>query len=459
MLKRLSLLDPISLGVAILLAFIPLYLKFPLVNVKGTYVAIRLEDLLVAVVVFVWFIHQLKTKFSVFNDRLSWLFILYWGVGGASLISALLLTKNVVPQIAVLHFLRRIEYMSLFFVALTSITSFKKIKLYQFSLLLTVLGVIIYGVGQKYLYWPVVSTMNREFSKGTLLRLNEGARVSSTFAGHYDLAAYLVLITSFLLALFFAYKNQITKKIIFLLYLGCLYLLVLTASRISFAAYLFSITFLLVWIKKHWWIPPILAVSIICMLLSTQFSQRYAATLRISLTAFSGSLPRANVSPQITPTSTPTPTPTPPVATSSATIGDEDLGIQYSNQIRFNVEWPRALRALAKNPFLGTGYSSVTLATDNDYLRALAETGILGLLSFSLIFIEILRRIAINFRDTKISTDRKLIVAGIAAGALGFFINAAFIDVFEASKVAFIFWILMGILVGILNLSKQKQYE
>src|SRR5205814_2283829 len=44
-----------------------------------------------------------------------------------------------------------------------------------------------------------------------------------------------------------------------------------------------------------------------------------------------------------------------------------------STSIRLNVEWPRAVRALTKNPLLGTGYSSITLATDNDYLRALGE--------------------------------------------------------------------------------------
>ena len=58
-----------------------------------------------------------------------------------------------------------------------------------------------------------------------------------------------------------------------------------------------------------------------------------------------------------------------------------------STSIRLAVEWPRAMRAFYKSPFLGTGYSSITLATDNDYLRALGETGILGLTSFVLIFI------------------------------------------------------------------------
>ena len=41
---------------------------------------------------------------------------------------------------------------------------------------------------------------------------------------------------------------------------------------------------------------------------------------------------------------------------------------------------------------------------------------------------------------------------GIASGLLGFFANAAFIDVFEASKVAITFWLLAGILIGLARL-------
>ena len=35
---------------------------------------------------------------------------------------------------------------------------------------------------------------------------------------------------------------------------------------------------------------------------------------------------------------------------------------------------------------MGTGFSSITLATDNDFLRLLGETGITGFMAFFLIF-------------------------------------------------------------------------
>ncbi|MBN2603395.1 MAG: O-antigen ligase family protein, partial [Candidatus Thermoplasmatota archaeon] len=141
---------------------------------------------------------------------------------------------------------------------------------------------------------------------------------------------------------------------------------------------------------------------------------------------------------------TPTPTPTPIL---------EDR----SSNIRLNVEWPRALRAFYKNPLLGTGYSSITLASDNDYLRALGETGILGLFAFLLIFLRIINEFLKKIPLTKnFSKENLAFMAGLFGGMLGLFINAMFIDIFEASKLAIIFWFLMGLSIKLL---RNKSYE
>lgn len=482
MLKRLKLskikINILSLAVISLLLFVPLYPKFPLFNVPGTWVAIRVEDFLVTGVILLWFLTQFRQGFPSLRDKVSQLILLYWAVGALSLISALLITKNITPHIALLHFVRRIEYMSLFFVALASMKEVKNIKSYGFAIFLATFGVIIYGIGQKFFGWPVVSTMNVEFSKGMLLRLSEWARINSTFAGHYDLAAYLVLILAITAAFMVGLKNRLAKVAIGLIGVFSFYLLILTASRISFAAYLVAITLVLLGLRKYWWVGPVLAFSLVGMLLSSEFSQRYALTFNVDLSLLSSKirlfekptveevalLPTPVVeeeveerAPTVKKPALPSPVPTP--ATPAAEIEEwkptTELAVEYSGAIRFKVEWPRALRALAKNPLLGTGYSSVTLATDNDYLRTLAETGILGLLAFGLIFLEIGRRVIVYLQPAKPSFERTIVI-GISGAAVGFFTNAAFIDVFEASKVAFIFWILMGILVGIIKITEES---
>ncbi len=123
-----------------------------------------------------------------------------------------------------------------------------------------------------------------------------------------------------------------------------------------------------------------------------------------------------------------------------------------SSSIRLNVEWPRAIRAFTKNPLLGTGYSSITLATDNDYLRLLGEAGALGFLAFSLIFIRIGNLTLANFPIHKnFSGVEQAFIAGIAGSIPGVLLNAVFIDVFEASKFAILFWLLMGMFVALLK--------
>ena len=57
--------------------------------------------------------------------------------------------------------------------------------------------------------------MNEEFAKGIPITLSQLSRVPSTFAGHYDLAAYLALMIPILASLVFGFKNWFTK--IFLL--------------------------------------------------------------------------------------------------------------------------------------------------------------------------------------------------------------------------------------------------
>ena len=480
MLKHLKLreINLLSLGVIALLLFIPIYPKFPTFNVTGTYVAIRAEDFVVVFVLLLWFVNQIHLGFPSLKDRVGKMILLYWLVGFLSLLSALFITKNIVPHIAFLHFLRRIEYMSLFFVALSSVRSIQNVKSYGLVLFLTTVGIIVYGLGQKFFGWPVVSTMNEEFSKGMILRLTEWARISSTFAGHYDLAAFLVMILSVTVGFFFGIKNKTKKILILLIGLGSFYLLILTASRVSFVAYLIAIVFVMVGLKKYWWVGPVLALSITGMLLSEDITQRYALTFNIDLSALSSKMPKMRT---LKPTPTPTPLPLPqvtskpikvvgggkarptPTPTLEATVAAEleewkpttELSVQYSSGIRFNVEWPRSLRAFAKNPLLGTGFSSVTLATDNDYLRLLAETGLLGFMAFFLIFLEIGRRVIGFVRWAKPGLEKSLVL-GLSGAAIGLLANAVFIDVFESSKIAFIFWLLMGSLVGIMKTAKEN---
>ena len=468
-----------------MLFFIPLYPKFPLFSVPDTYVSIRLEDIFIAVLVGIFWLKLLLTRdFSIFNWRLTKYVILYFAIGLLSVASGIFITKNIVPHLALLHFLRRVEYLSLLFVAYFSFKETKQLKTYGKIILIATFGVIFYGLGQKFFGWPVVSTMNKEFSKGLILQLTWWARVNSTFAGHYDLAAYMVMVLCLVLAALMVVRKWAWRIFVILLGVFSYYILILTASRVSFGAYLLGGLIVLLLGGKKWWIAPFLALSILGMVFSDDLGQRYAATFKIDLSFMSGLVkmrppeiamgPTATPEPTVTPeaeapgvfipgqpraTLTPTPTPTPFLseeATPAAYFEPTALAVGRSTDIRLKVEWPRAARAFAKNPLLGTGYSSITLATDNDYLRMLGETGLLGLAAFFLIILEIIRRFFVTVFSRTTGRVEKGIVLGAIGLGVGYFLNATFIDVFEASKIAFFFWIVMGVVLKVCDLENNR---
>src|SRR3989338_9036147 len=230
-----------------ILVFIPLYPKLPLLDVLPGYnVRIRLEDILVFLCVAIFIVNLLRKKISLVANPLLRPIALYLLIGLLSLLSAFFIIKTIPletihMQKALLHLVRRLEYFSLFFIFYAAIGNLKQIKTYLLILIGTVVLVSLYSFGQKYLYWPAFSTMNREFAKGWQLYLTQHARVLSTFGGHYDLAAFIMMAEVLLWSIFFAVRKIYLKILIFLVIAMALWTLILTASRTSFIAYIFGL--------------------------------------------------------------------------------------------------------------------------------------------------------------------------------------------------------------------------
>lgn len=448
---------------AFLFAFIPLYPKFPLFNISGTFVAIRIEDLLIALALAVWliFIFSSKGYKIILGNRIIQTIILFFFIGAISTFSAIFLTHTVVPHLSMLNFLRRFEFILLLPAVVSAVTSKKQII--NLLLLLSVVLLLVngYALGQKYLDWPVISTTNSEFSKGLILRLTPGARVNSTFAGHYDLAVFLAMALILMSSLFFAVKKTLKGSIIFLM-LFSLVILMMTAARQSFVAALAGSLLVLWTTGKKKYILMLLVFSALILVYPSQLRDRLISTLTVNVFQQGQRyVPQTNDQkvrsklniPTLAVKTSSTSAASSTFATSSGKtatditpgepVDSTQLGVYRSFQIRLNIEWPRAINAFIKNPFLGTGYSSLGIATDNDFLRSLGETGFLGTWALILILVEAARRIYAGIRNP----DKfvKFFSAGVFCMILGFILNGVFIDVFEASKVASLFWMMTGL--------------
>lgn len=508
--KLLNWLEKYWLTVAagFLLAFLPLYPKWPLFDVLPGYnVRVRVEDILILVVNLVFWWQVLKKKFKPQESPLFRPMLIYLIIGLLSTLSAIFITKTVYPewiQVAkvFLHWIRRIEYFSLFFIFYFGVANKQQLKLFIRILAGTIMAVAIYGFGQKYLYWPAYSTMNREFAKGIALYLTEHARVLSTFGGHFDLAAFVMITILPFIALGLLHPKSSWRNFCLILALVEYWLLILSASRISWLAYMAGLAavFVILKLKQSWWwvISRGLVVGTLSTVIMMSFgdlSERFAHVFKLEgvrdliTKPFAqppkNALPMAdNLTPEqqlnlvATNTDIP-PQPGVPLPTAKpadvyddtyeklqaylATTSGEKIDVRYSENalkyglsvgIRLDTLWPNAIKALTTNPLLGTGYSTLvktkvwefTIAesTDNDYLRMLGETGILGTAAFLAIFWIIIRRLWQLFKLTRQPTDYAWI-AGVLAATIGLLVNAIYIDVFEASKVAYAYWSILGL--------------
>lgn len=406
-----------------LLIVIPLYPKFPAIRMPGIYVAIRGEDFLILLSVLLFSIPLIINIKSVLKERMSRSILIFLFIGLVSTLSGIFLTQTTTVNVSLLHFFRRVEYLSLFFVGFYYVqkdgsTSFFD---YLIKLLLVInMMIFIYGLGQRYLNFPVIVTQNEEYSKGIALRWVPGSHINSTFAGHYDLASYLVLTIPLFIASFFYYKDKLSKLLLAVSIFAGFWLFSSAVSRISIASFIIATTLSLFILRKRKELLVVAAISILAFGFSPDLRSRYGRLIEVI---------RNKITAVIT-----------VYAQTEKPIFED-----RSTSIRLNVEWPRAIRAFQKNPLLGTGYSSISLATDNDYLRSLGETGILGLLSFMLIFINMF----LVFKNYKFDGSLKsLFIACFIGSTVGLLITATFIDIFEASKLALIYWLFAGIVVN-----------
>jgi hypothetical protein len=469
---------------------VPLWPKLPIKMINYTYIAIRFDDIYLAILAGVFFIQLLRKK-VILNKKFIIPFALFLLAVIVSYLWNAYVSKNIeFPHLGLLHSLRRIEYMIMFFIASSVIKTKKDFFQVISYFFVAVLLVILYGLGQKFLNFPAVQTMNPEYAKGYILYLTPEARISSTFGGHYDLAIYLVLAIPIVLAFYFARKNNFYLY----LFIGALLILLYTSSRSSFIAYFVATVVFLLFIRKFKFLIFVLALTAALMFTTGEITKRFLKTFQVRRILIDDRTGAVYIGQTIT-------TKELPAGSFYVKLQDQSKGGNldtFRNQIvqekvnqatlsgeltagetekyeaslsanlrpvstvvsdisfatRLQVEWPRAIDAFKKNPLLGTGPSSITEATDGDYFRWLGEVGLFGTLAFLNILFLILKTIWDSVKQ--LSKEEKIIGYGFMFGFFALFINASYIDAFEASKVAYTFWTLAGLFIGYYGLTYEK---
>ncbi len=483
---------------------IPLYPKLPVKMINYTYIAVRGEDFYVVALAIIFFIQLLRKKI-VLQKKFLIPFLIFWVAVFTSFVWGFFVQKTILfKHLGLLHSLRRVEYMSMFFIFASSIRSKKDFLFYLRTIIFALFTVGVYGIGQKFLGWPAVQTMNPEYAKGYILILDANARISSTFGGHYDLAAYLVFVLPLVLSCFFYFK---TKWWYFLVFLISLFALLLTASRVSFGAYVVSTFLFLLFMRKFKMFFIVALITVALTLTQGTLTNRLTRTFQQKQIYIDKTTGQTTVPRRLKPDELPVGdyvmnkqnTADSAVDVSSGvalnskdlkdimenlrdqvredarqqgrtlTQAEEDALVEktfrnlkvvttmlpdISFATRLQVEWPRAINAFLKNPLLGKGPSSITEATDNGFLRSLGEFGLFGTLSFFTILFLVSQKVWVRAREK--NNEESIILYALLFSLFGLLINATYIDVFEASKVAYNFWMIFGLFGGYVLLESKK---
>lgn len=530
--KLLQFWDKYALKFSVIFTalFVVLYPKLPSIYITHTWVYIRMEDFVISILGIIWFIQLLRRKVRLALP-LGFPIILYWIIGLASVLYSIFFIgphmANYFSKLVALEFLRRIEYMILFFIAFSAIRTKEDVKDFLKFAFLGTAAVVIYGLAQHFYpyFWkylpetlqktnfcfPSFQTGNEEFAKGIPLCLPVGSRVTSTFGGHYDLAGYLIILLPIILGTFFFVKRKLAKAFLGILFITGLITLILTASRSAFIAYIFAAVIPLIFLGKKKFIIPVLLISVLCLgLFSESTIQRFAQTFRLTTVVVNmqgqvvgvaenslsqnvqNQLKKNNKAIQanqviqgVVPEGSSFITlPQKNVATSTAVVQQglstkeaqklqlANGGLQLSTvkgnfsvqkalvydisvTTRLQGEWPHAISSFLHYPLLGQGYSTLTLAVDNDFLRLLGESGILGFLGFLGIFLVLgiyVKQIISEVDDPYI----RALIYGLCGGVIGLFVNATLFDIFESSKVAETLWIFLGVGAASLALYRKR---
>ncbi len=530
-----------------LIVFIPLMPKLPLFDaIPGYIVRVRSEDIVIAIAGVVWLTQFIRKKIT-WKTPLTWVIAAYAVVGILSTISAVLITKTVPAEVlhvgkTLLHYFRYLEYFFLFFLVVAVLKTQKQLRTIYILFIGTLIAIAIYGYGQRHFYWPVYSTMNREFSKGVRLVLTPDARVQSTFGGHYDLAAYLVIVLPIVLASLFVIHSRWMRAGLTVVFVAGMWLMVQTSSRSSFLGFAVASYVVIgifsayrdTWLRRignfiwHSFLYSVL-LGIMIFTLGQNMYERFLQTIKPypvlhdnyhalnnqrkviaenALTYIHDHLLTqdkiAAIQDQLTPdkpensvavdpaavpdpvliASDTQPVPVVPsdvttivpdikqVATKSAdgteiivevkvprTYSDQALKSGLSAAIRYDTLWPRAIAGFMKNPLVGSGYATLTKesviqfteaeSTDNNFLRTLGETGALGFITFYGVIIIALRLAYQVMRRSENTELSRVFAVSFIGATIGLLINAIYIDVFAASKVAFTFWAFTGIITAL----------
>jgi hypothetical protein len=154
----------------------------------------------------------------------------------------------------------------------------------------------------------------------------------------------------------------------------------------------------------------------------------------------------------------PAPTPPPPPISETKRLYERFALSDGSLSWRLETHWPKAIETWQKSLLIGSGMSVVGIGVDSEYLTLLAETGLVGLVIFSSFLGYLIYRSFSVLRKINLQLDKALL-SGVTVALIGLVIEGVLVDVFRASKIAYLFWFFVAVVIVSTKLGQNKKEQ
>ncbi len=374
----------------------------------GRGITIRFDDFLLVVIGFVWLakmaIHKGGTPFL--RTPLNGPIMFYIAAAGlATLIGVL--GGRVKPVTGLLYWLKYYEYVFLYFMVVSAVTTKEEARALVFASLVTCFVIALFAIAQ----------------------IPSGERASAPFEGETGepntLGGYLVFMLAIVSGLLLTREAVANRLPLLLLLVAGTIGLMATLSRASFLAAGVLILGAIGFLAPR---KPILMTMVLLGILSTPLWAPHAVKERISYT-----FTQAEEEGQIR-------------------LGALRIDTSTSDRLR---SWEQSFELWKKFPLWGTGVTGGPFL-DAMYPRVLAETGLLGLVAFIVLMWSIVRMSITSYR---LATDQfsRGIALGFLLGFLALLVHAIGSNTFLTVRIMEPFWLFAALVVRGLLIAEATQ--
>jgi len=376
-------------------------------DTQGSGFTIRIDDLLLVILSFSWFVRSaIRKEYGIFpktplNAAITAYILLCFF---STIMGALYGKINVIGLFFVLKYF---EYFVVFFMVVNFISTKEQVQTFVVLLLITCAITSIIGV----------------------IQIPAGARVSAPFEGEAGepgtFGGYLILMLSVCIGLFLTSEERRSKILLAGLIVINIIVIMATESRASWMGLPFMyLTFIILNKKKLLLIGAmVVLLAASPLILPKNVKDRFSGTFKTE-------------------------------EGYQAKVGGKDIALDSSASLRV-LSWQGVLKDLKFHPILGYGITGYWFI-DAQYFRTLIELGILGLCIFLYLMYKIFRFLLETYH---ISDDNyvKGLTMGVLAGFISLLLHSIGSNTFIIVRIMEPFWFLMGLVVVLYNIEVDKE--